>query len=170
MEVHKVSIAIMILITMMATWCDWYECLMDYFNVKDRDILWEGNVKTTWWADYIGDFEWRLHFQYGVVYWKVVLREVYIWRANSRLKGIEDLNLQHCLGSRRMLLILSRVRVLSSVKFIRWILELMNVIHIPHRAFTYYNRPAHWSEKQKQNPNPLRWRGRLRGRHFGKGL
>ena len=37
--------------------------------------------------DYIEDFEWCLHFQFGVVFWRVVVREVYfegpnrIWRA-----------------------------------------------------------------------------------------
>ena len=39
-----------------------------------------------WWADYIKDFKWRLHFQFGVAFSRVVLREVYfegpnrIWR------------------------------------------------------------------------------------------
>ena len=40
-----------------------------------------------WRADYTEDFLWRLHFQYGVACWRVVLREVYfegpnrVWRA-----------------------------------------------------------------------------------------
>jgi hypothetical protein len=40
-----------------------------------------------WWVDCIEDFKWRLHFQFGVAFWRVVLREVYfegpnrIWRA-----------------------------------------------------------------------------------------
>ena len=40
-----------------------------------------------WGADYIEDFKWRLHFQFGVAFWRVVLREVYfegpnrVWRA-----------------------------------------------------------------------------------------
>ena len=41
-----------------------------------------------WRVEYIEDFKWCLHFQFGVV-----SREVYIWRPNSRLKGIEDFNL-----------------------------------------------------------------------------
>ena len=36
-----------------------------------------------WWADYIENFKWRLHFQLGVAF----------WRAESRLKGIEDFDL-----------------------------------------------------------------------------
>ena len=38
-------------------------------------------------ADYIEDFKWRLHFEFGVAFWRVVLREVYfespshVWRA-----------------------------------------------------------------------------------------
>ena len=40
-----------------------------------------------WRADYVEDFKWRLHFQFGVAFWRVVLREVYfewpnrVWRA-----------------------------------------------------------------------------------------
>ena len=40
-----------------------------------------------WWTNYIEDFKWRLHFRFGVAFWKVVLREVYfegpnrVWRA-----------------------------------------------------------------------------------------
>ena len=40
-----------------------------------------------WQAYYVDDFKWRLHFQFGVAFWRVVLREVYIegpnciWRA-----------------------------------------------------------------------------------------
>ena len=37
---------------------------------------------------YIEDFKWRLHFQSGVAFWRVILREVYFWRPKSRLKGI----------------------------------------------------------------------------------
>ena len=48
-----------------------------------------------WWVDYIEDFKWCLHFQFGVAFWKVVLRCIF-WRAKSRLKGIEDFNLEHC--------------------------------------------------------------------------
>jgi hypothetical protein len=47
------------------------------------------------WADYIEDFKWRLFFQFGVAFQRVVLREVYIWRAKLRSKGIEDFNLKH---------------------------------------------------------------------------
>ena len=39
-----------------------------------------------WWENYIGDFKWHLHFQFGVVFRKVVLREVYFeghWRLQS---------------------------------------------------------------------------------------
>ena len=40
-----------------------------------------------WWVDYIEDFKWCLHFQFGVAFWRVVLRKVYfegpnrVWRA-----------------------------------------------------------------------------------------
>jgi len=40
-----------------------------------------------WWTNYIEDFKWPLHFQFGVVFWRVVLREVYfegpirVWRS-----------------------------------------------------------------------------------------
>ena len=40
-----------------------------------------------WRAYYIEDFKWHLHFQFGVAFWRVVLREVYfegpnrVWRA-----------------------------------------------------------------------------------------
>ena len=40
-----------------------------------------------WWANCIEDFKWRLHFQFGVVFGRVVLREVYFeghWRLQSR--------------------------------------------------------------------------------------
>ena len=39
-----------------------------------------------WHAYHIENFEWRLHFQFGVAFWRVVLREVYfegpdcVWR------------------------------------------------------------------------------------------
>ena len=36
-----------------------------------------------WWADYIEDFKWRLHFQFRVVFWRVVFER-------HILKGIED--------------------------------------------------------------------------------
>jgi hypothetical protein len=48
-----------------------------------------------WHADYIEDFKWRLHFQFKVALWRAISREVYIWRAKSRLKGIENFNLEH---------------------------------------------------------------------------
>ena len=35
-----------------------------------------------WQADHIEDFKWRLHFQLGVAFWRVVLREVYFERPN----------------------------------------------------------------------------------------
>ena len=40
-----------------------------------------------WCADDTEDFKWHLHFQFGVAFWRVVLREVYfegpnrVWRA-----------------------------------------------------------------------------------------
>ena len=40
-----------------------------------------------WWANYIEDFKWRLHFQLGVAFWRIAWREVYfegpnrVWRA-----------------------------------------------------------------------------------------
>ena len=41
-----------------------------------------------WRANYNEGFEWRLRFQFGVAFWRPI----------SRLKGIEDFNLEHCLG------------------------------------------------------------------------
>ena len=48
-----------------------------------------------WWADYIEDFKWRLHFQSRVAFWRVILREVYFKGPKSCLKGIQDFNLEH---------------------------------------------------------------------------
>ena len=48
-----------------------------------------------WRANYIENFKWCLHFQFGVVFWRAILRGIF-WRAKSRLKGIEDFNLEHC--------------------------------------------------------------------------
>ena len=42
-----------------------------------------------WLADYIEDFKWHLDFQFGVAFWRVVLREVYLETF------IEDFNLEH---------------------------------------------------------------------------
>ena len=46
-----------------------------------------------WQAYYIEDFNWHLHFQFGVAFWRVVLRGIF-WRAKLCLKGIEDFNLE----------------------------------------------------------------------------
>ena len=47
-----------------------------------------------WQVDWIEDFKWCLHFQFA--FRRVVLREVYIWRPRSRLKGMEkDFSLEH---------------------------------------------------------------------------
>ena len=51
-----------------------------------------------WRVGCIEDVKWRLHFQIGVVFWRVVLREVIFWRAKPRLKGIEDFNLEQWMG------------------------------------------------------------------------
>ena len=49
-----------------------------------------------WRANYIKDFKWRLHFQFGIAFWRVLFWERCIfWRAKSCLKGIEDFDLQH---------------------------------------------------------------------------
>ena len=69
-----------------------------------------------WRAYYIEDIKWHLHFQFEVAllywglqvtssfsiwgyvsFWRVVLREVYFEGSKSRLKGIEDFNLEHWL-------------------------------------------------------------------------
>ena len=40
-----------------------------------------------WWAYYIEDCKWCLHFQFGIAFWRVIMREVYfegpnhVWRA-----------------------------------------------------------------------------------------
>ena len=38
-----------------------------------------------------------LHFQFGVAFWRVVLKEVYFQMAKSHSKSIEDFNLEQCL-------------------------------------------------------------------------
>ena len=35
-----------------------------------------------WRVDYIENFKWRLHFQFGVVFWRAILRAVYLERPN----------------------------------------------------------------------------------------
>jgi hypothetical protein len=50
-----------------------------------------------WRTYYIEDFKWRLHFQFGVAFWRIVLLKRGIFsKTKSRLKGIEDSNLEHC--------------------------------------------------------------------------
>ena len=48
-----------------------------------------------WRAYYIENFKWHRHFQHGVAFCKVVLREIFIWRATLHLKRIEDFDLKH---------------------------------------------------------------------------
>ena len=38
-----------------------------------------------WRVDYIEDFKWHLHFEIGVAFWRVVLRERYIWKAQNTI-------------------------------------------------------------------------------------
>jgi hypothetical protein len=52
-----------------------------------------------WWAYCIEDFKWRLHVQSKVAFWRVFWERGIFWRATSRLKGIEDFNLEHCRSS-----------------------------------------------------------------------
>ena len=42
-----------------------------------------------WQAYYIEDFKWHLHFQFGVVFWKVVLREVYFEGPNCTWRTLK---------------------------------------------------------------------------------
>ena len=44
-----------------------------------------------WWGDYIEDFKWRLHFQFGVAFWRVVLREVYFEGPNCVSRALKTL-------------------------------------------------------------------------------
>ena len=51
-----------------------------------------------WWADYLEDFKWRrLHFQFGVPLWRVVLREVYLEGPNHVWRALKTsiLNTEH---------------------------------------------------------------------------
>ena len=50
-----------------------------------------------WRAYNIEDFKWRLHFHFGVAFWRVVFEIGMFWRAKPHWKGIEDFNLEHCL-------------------------------------------------------------------------
>jgi hypothetical protein len=38
-----------------------------------------------WHAYYTGDFKWRLHFQFGVTFWRVVFERGILWRAKSHV-------------------------------------------------------------------------------------
>ena len=40
-----------------------------------------------WRADYIEDFKWRLHFRFGVAFWRVGLRRGIIWRLKVTFEG-----------------------------------------------------------------------------------
>ena len=42
-----------------------------------------------WRAYYIEEFKWRLHFQFGSVFWRVVLREVYFEGPNRVWKALK---------------------------------------------------------------------------------
>ena len=42
-----------------------------------------------WQAYYIEDIKWRLHFQFGVAFWRVVLREVYFEGPNRVWKALK---------------------------------------------------------------------------------
>ena len=60
-------------------------------RINHLTLLFVVIMSYAWWflwrAKYIEDFKWCLHFQFGVAFWRVVLREVYfeglnrIWRA-----------------------------------------------------------------------------------------
>ena len=68
-----------------------------------------------WRAYYIEDFKWCLHFQFGVAFWRVFLREVYFWRAELCLKGIEDFNLEHwVVAFKRSLCLMTGNKTISS--------------------------------------------------------
>ena len=52
-------------------------------------------MNNAWWANYIGDFKWRLHFSS----WRCILKGCFergiFWRTKSSLNGIKDFNLEH---------------------------------------------------------------------------
>ena len=48
-----------------------------------------------WRAYYIEDLKWRLHFQFGVAFWRVVLREVYFEGPNRVWRASKTFNLEH---------------------------------------------------------------------------
>ena len=70
--------------------------------------------------NYIEDFKWRLHIQFGVAFWRVVLREVYfegpsrIWRAmkTSILHIVSEPN--QCVGLTKFFAILSHLTCKNS--------------------------------------------------------
>ena len=58
-----------------------------------------------WRADYIEDFKWRLHFQFGVALWRVVLREVYFEGSNRVWRAL-------------------KTSILNTASFCMWILDI----------------------------------------------
>ena len=71
----------------------WYMLLIQFREVRINHlttflvVTMPYACRFLWWTEYIEDFKWCLHFQFGVAYWRVALREEYfekpnrIWRA-----------------------------------------------------------------------------------------
>ena len=66
-----------------------------------------------WQADYIEDFKWRLHFQFGVVFWKAVLREVYFEGPNHVPRALETSILNTCFSPSETICSLSGIPYLK---------------------------------------------------------
>ena len=46
-------------------------------------------MNNAWLTNYIEDFKWRLHFQFGAAFWKVVIREVHFERPNRIWRALK---------------------------------------------------------------------------------
>ena len=73
-------------------WIIWYMFPIQYEELRINNLTLLRVVTMPyacwflWWEDYIKDFNWHLHFQFGVALCRVVLREVYFkghWRLQS---------------------------------------------------------------------------------------
>ena len=53
-----------------------------------------------WRTDYIEDFKWRLHGQFGVAFWRVVLREVYFEGPNRVWRALKTFNIEQWFESK----------------------------------------------------------------------
>ena len=86
----------------LCAWIMWYMYPVQFEESRINHLtpLLVVTMPYAWWflwhAYYIEDVKWRLHFQFGVAFFKGCFERIIFWRAKSYLKGIEDFNLEHC--------------------------------------------------------------------------